>query len=87
MQSRSRSAGEHFYLDALAMLVLDEDMHRALFAAAPGLYAIYLDVTDDAWKRTLERRFLMLQGKYQSWIGIALGHYRQALMDEGADYN
>jgi hypothetical protein len=80
-QVRRRRSGElHFYLDELARLVLDADRHAAIFAAVPGLHAVYLDVDDQpTWHGELEPRYAALQRVYRRWCEEGLEQVRRAI--------
>jgi hypothetical protein len=70
-----RVVGEHgeqrFYREALAQLVLDADAHQHLFAAAPALYAAYMNVAPPTWERQLAGPFASLKGRYDGWLAVA----------------
>ena len=83
--ARGRPTGEgspHFYLPKLAQLVLDEDAHAALFAAAPVLYAAYVDCEDDVWTKVLEPRFGLLKGKFTAWVGAGAAAIQARLREQ-----
>jgi hypothetical protein len=84
-----------FYIEALAQLVLDEERHAHLFAAAPAtekrpsLYAIYLHIEEPLWKRRIFERFDLLKLRYLGWLDTAsamiqrkLGRPPEELADE-----
>jgi hypothetical protein len=66
-----------FYIEAIAQLVLDEERHSHLFAAAPAtdkrpsLYAIYLHIEEPLWKRRIFQRFDLLKLRYLGWLDTA----------------
>jgi hypothetical protein len=62
-----------YYHGTLAALVLDADLHRAIFAASPLVYSIYLNVTPETWERLLSPRYDALQQRYERWLDIARG--------------
>jgi len=83
--ARRRPTGEglpHFYLPKLAQLVLDEDSHAPLFAAAPVLYAAYVDCEDDVWTKVLEPRFSLLKGKFTAWVGAGAAAIQRRLSEQ-----
>jgi len=75
----------HFYLDELAQLVLDDDRHRAIFAAIPGLHAAYMNVEDVTWEKILEPRFASLRALLESWSAIGRARVRQWLLEPQRD--
>lgn len=60
-----------YYHGSLAAMVLDADMHQAIFAASPKVFAIYLDVSEEVWSQLLSGRYDQLQQRYQRWLEIA----------------
>jgi hypothetical protein len=70
-----------FYLEGLSRLVLDEDVHRPFFTAAPALYAVYMDVDDRVWQRLLAARHAMLKARYEIWLGTARAMIQRWLGD------
>lgn len=67
-----------FYMQELAQLVLDEDQHAHLFAAAasaarkgPSLYAAYLHIEESLWRRKVYERFDALKLRYLIWLDTA----------------
>ena len=73
------------YLPPLARLVLVEDAHRRYFTVAPGLYAIYLGVTEPTWERELRERFVAVQLVYLGWLATARRIMWPRLTDEPDD--
>lgn len=71
--ARVMSEGGHlkFYRETLAMLVLDEDIHKHLFTAAPKLYAAYMDVPTPVWDQVLVTPFGALKASYERWLNTA----------------
>lgn len=63
-----------FYLEDLAQLVLDEERHAPMFAAAPAtakapsLYAVYMRIEEALWSRRVFERFDLLKLKYLGWL-------------------
>jgi hypothetical protein len=69
-----------FYHGTLAALVLDAEMHRAIFlAGGSALFAVYLNVDIPLWEQVLFGRYISLQVVYERWVGIALGIIQRAL--------
>jgi hypothetical protein len=74
-----------FYLEDLAQLVLDEERHAPLFAAAPAtakapsLYAVYLRIEEELWSRRVFERFDLLKLRYLGWRDSALAMIQQKL--------
>jgi hypothetical protein len=62
---------QRFYRETLAQLVLDEDAHKDMFAAAPALYAVYMGVTPPIWDQDLRGPFRSLQSAYERWLATA----------------
>jgi hypothetical protein len=62
---------QRFYREQLSLLVLDEDRSKHLFAAAPALYAVYMNVTPATWDGQLQGQFRSLQSSYERWLQIA----------------
>lgn len=59
------------YCEHLCKLVLDEDANPAYFRAAPGLFAMYMNVTDAIWEKQLEGRYQELKHVWNDWLGEA----------------
>lgn len=77
---RDRFGKPQFYHGTLAALVLDAEMHRAIFlAGGSALFAIYLNVEVPLWEQVLFGRYISLQVVYERWVGIALGIIQRAL--------
>lgn len=72
------------YLEHLCQLVLDHDAHPAQFNTFPGLFAIFMRVSDRVWERQLYNRFRDLQGTWQDWLGHAARSI-QARLSESED--
>lgn len=78
-----------FYLLDLAQLVLDEEQHAPLFAAAPAsgkrpsLYAVYLHIEEALWSRRIFERFDLLKLRYLSWIDTANAMIQRKLSQRG----
>ena len=70
-----------FYVESLAMLVLDEDRHRRYFTAAPGLFAAYLHTDEVVWEAILRTRFRMLRDRYDLWLNSARGRVRAWMLE------
>jgi hypothetical protein len=60
--------GERHYLADLAELVLDEEANGPLFRAAPGLFAWYLDVSEEQWKKHIAHRYDALRCSFEGWL-------------------
>ncbi len=67
---RTAQGGLRFYLLDLAQLVLDEEAARPLFAAAPRLRALCLDVEPATWDDVLEPRYRSLRAVYARWLDV-----------------
>lgn len=64
--------GHHrFFREPLSELVLIEDSNRHLFAAAPALYAVYMNVSAPTWQTELSGPFRSLKSTYEQWLTIA----------------
>jgi hypothetical protein len=78
-----------FYLLDLAQLVLDEEQHAPLFAAAPAtnkrpsLYAVYMHIEEALWSRRIFERFDLLKLRYLSWIDTANAMIQRRLSQRG----
>lgn len=74
MYERDR-AGQKRYapIAELASVVLDADAHPAIFAAAPLLFAVCLNVPDEIWSTRYESRYRTLKDQYERWLAIARG--------------
>lgn len=69
-----------FYHGMLAALVLDAEMHRAIFLlGGSALFAAYLNVDSQLWEQVLFGRYVSLQVVYERWLGVALGMIQRAL--------
>jgi hypothetical protein len=75
----------HSYLEDLARLVLDEDRHRPLFKAIPGLHAAYMNVEDETWSRVLEPRFHSVRAQFERWAGMGRARVRNWLLEPEVD--
>lgn len=77
-QVRSIHGAPAFYLERLAQLVLDEDSNQALFSAVPAtdkhasLHALYLQVEERTWQRSIYERFDLVRLTFQNWIAEAM---------------
>jgi hypothetical protein len=58
------------YCEHLCRLVLDVDAHPSYFKV-PGLYAMYMTVTESVWERQLEDRYKDLKAVWEGWLGEA----------------
>jgi hypothetical protein len=74
-----------YYQGKLAALVLDADMHRPLFLAGPGLFAVYMNVTPETWDRKLASRYTDLQGVYERWLAIARSTIQKRLNEHAVE--
>jgi len=79
---KASGGGAHHYMDELCSLVLDEDWLKPIFAAAPQLYWIAVDVPEDVWRERLFGSYLQVRARYERWLGIARGHVHKRLFDE-----
>lgn len=59
------------YAAHLCKLVLDEDANSGYFKACPGLFALYMNVTDAVWEKQLEPRYRELKHTWTDWLGEA----------------
>lgn len=60
------------YLDRLCLLVLDEQRNEMKqYFVSPAIYAIYMRVEEETWRRILESRFALLKQRYEGWLGKA----------------
>jgi len=84
-QVRDVEGAAHFYLEALAQLVLDEDANRNLFTSAPALYWIIAGVDESTWKRGVRERFDAVQRRYLGWLGEAMSIMQPRLEELEAD--
>jgi hypothetical protein len=62
------------YGDELCRLVLVHDWCQPIFARIPGLYAIYLGVTEEVWRGKLMSPYTATQGRYERWLARARGY-------------
>ena len=74
-----RNDPPYSYVTALTGLVLDADRHARFFAAAPGLYAVYMGVTDEAWRVRLSSRYDRVRHRYEGWLDSARAHINRKL--------
>ena len=74
-----RNDPPYSYVTALTGLVLDADRHARFFAAAPGLYAVYMGVTDEAWRVRLSSRYDRVRHRYEGWLDSARSHINRKL--------
>ena len=82
-QVRALDGTPKFYLDELARLVLEEQRHAALFAAAPAvLRAARLGVSDREWALHLARRHRSLASMYSRWLAQGLALARAAILEQ-----
>jgi hypothetical protein len=69
-----RENGERrFFNEDLAELVLIEDANKHVFAVAPQLCAIAMDVSEATWKHQLNEPFCSLKASYGRWLDTARG--------------
>lgn len=59
------------YGDELCEVVLLADWCKPFFIRAPGLYAIYLGVTEETWSGALMRPYLGTLSHYERWLARA----------------
>jgi hypothetical protein len=62
-----------FFREDLAELVLIEDANKHIFAAAPALHALYMNVTVISWEKHLNDPYRSLKGAYDRWLDTARG--------------
>jgi hypothetical protein len=62
------------YGDELCRLVLVHDWCQPIFARIPGLYAIYLGVSEEVWRGKLISPYTATQGRYERWLARARGY-------------
>lgn len=62
------------YGDELCRLVLVHDWCQPIFARIPGLYAIYLGVSEEVWRAKLMSPYTATQGRYERWLSRARGY-------------
>ena len=74
-----RNDPPYSYVTALTGLVLDADRHARFFAAAPGLYALYMGVTDEAWRVRIAPRYDRVRHRYEGWLDSARAHINRKL--------
>lgn len=88
-QARGVDGAPRHYLADLCALVLDAELHPALFAADPALYAATLGVTQTIWRADLEPRYRALRACLDRWRVEGLDQVRAAITgaveDSGAD--
>jgi len=82
MMVTKRSGHRGYYQSELAALVLDADCHRPLFATAPALYALCIDVDEDVWERNVFHWYMDVKAEYDRWLGVARGIIRGWIMEE-----
>jgi hypothetical protein len=71
-----------YWCEPLSALVLDEELHSALFQAAPVLLrAAYMQVTARVWQQQLAERYAVLQAAFMRWRAQGLSEVRQRLLD------
>lgn len=57
-----------WYVAELAALVLDADAHRPIFAAAPRLFAVYLDISPETWEGSVAPLYRSLANEHERWV-------------------
>lgn len=62
-----------WYAQELAGLVLDADRHGPIFRESPGLYAVYLGVSEEVYRVKMEPLYRSLANEHGRWIATALG--------------
>jgi hypothetical protein len=73
------------YCEHLCKLVLDEDANPGYFRAAPGLYAMYMTVTETIWDNQLEGRFQELKHVWNDWLGEAARKIQSKLSEHESE--
>src|SRR6185312_11016582 len=62
------------YGDELCRLVLVHYWCQPIFARIPGLYAIYLGVSEEVWHGKLMSPYTATQARYERWLARARGY-------------
>src|SRR6185312_5643124 len=70
------------YGDELCRLVLIHDWCQPIFARIPGLYAIYLGVSEEVWRAKLMSPYTATQGRYERWLGKARRYVDRRIGEE-----
>lgn len=70
------------YGDELCKLVLVHDWCQPIFVKIPGLYAIFLGVSEEVWRAKLMSPYTATQGRYERWLGKALGYVERRISEE-----
>lgn len=70
------------YGDELCRLVLVHDWCQPIFVRIPGLYAIYLGVSDEVWRGKLMSPYTATQGRYERWLARARGYVDRRIGEE-----
>ncbi len=81
---KSNDGTPRFYQHELAQLVLDADVHRALFLAAPQLFFLYMGVTPEAWGKVLAPRYVHLHTKFERWVDTGRSLIQRWLCEDAA---
>lgn len=79
------SGKRDYYIERLTELVLDHDAYPRAFKAAPGLFAVYMGVTEATWGNPLYGYFLELQGQYGRWLDVGQGFMARWLREDLPD--
>lgn len=61
-----------WYAQELAGLVLDADRHALIFRDSPGLYAVYLGVSEEIYRVKMEPLYRTLANEHGRWLATAL---------------
>lgn len=69
------------YGDELCKLVLVHDWCQPIFARVPGLYAIFLGVTEGVWRGKLMIPYTATQARYERWLARARGYVDHRLYE------
>lgn len=70
------------YLAHLAITVLDSERQAARFNAFPGLFAVWMRVSDRTWERDLQDRFWMLHAVWNGWTSQAASMIQSKLREQ-----
>jgi hypothetical protein len=84
-QIRDAEGAPIFYLEQLVQLILDEDANAHLFNSAPALYAIYLRIDEQTWRRAVFERFDAVKLRYLGWIDQAMRTMQPRLEESETD--
>ena len=79
------SGRKDYYLEQLSDLVLTADACPSAFTQTPALFAVFMDVNEHIWSKSLFGFYLSLQQQYERWLHVAYGWGVRRLRDREDD--